>query len=81
MVNIDGDVVVDNIGEYEPGEGKVLLQGFNPVSIEGGSTLKVSAVPSNQSTVRPLRNYILNLDTDISFAQSQIDYQQTELTL
>lgn len=81
LVNIDGDVELDNIGEYDTGTGKVLLQGFNPVTIEGGSILKVSVTPTNQSTIRPLRNYIIDLDTELSFAQSQIDYQNTQLTL
>ena len=81
IVNIDGDVEVDNIGEYDTGTGKVLIQGFNPVSIEGGIVLKISVTPNNQSTIRPLRNYILDLDAGLSFAQSQIDYQNTQLTL
>jgi hypothetical protein len=81
LVNIDGDVELDNIGEYDTGTGKVLLQGFNPVSIEGGSVLKVTATPTNQSTLRPLRNYIIDIDPELSFAQSQIDFQNTQLTL
>ena len=81
LVNIDGDVELDNIGEYDTGTGVVLLQGFNPVSVEGGSVLKVSATPTNQSTIRPLRNYIIDIDPELSFAQSQIDYQNTQLTL
>jgi hypothetical protein len=81
LVNIDGDVELDNIGEYDTGTGRVLLQGFNPVSIEGGSVLKVTATPTNQSTLRPLRNYIIDIDPELSFAQSQIDYQNTQLTL
>ena len=41
MVDIDGNVQVDNIGSYETGTGKVSLVGFNPTTIEGGSTLKI----------------------------------------
>ena len=82
LVNIDNEVEIDNIGEYNQDTGVVLLQGFNPTELEGGSSeLKISVTPANQSTIRPLRNYVIQLDEDLSFAQSQIDYQNTVLTL
>ena len=81
LVDINGNVQVDNIGDYDTGNGRVTLTGFNPVTVEGGTVMKVSVTPTNQSTIRPLRNYTLNLDTGLSFAQSQIDYQNTQLTL
>ena len=81
MVDIDGNVQVDNIGSYETGTGKVSLVGFNPTTIEGGSTLKISVTPNNESTIRPLRNFTLNLDTDALVATAQIDFQNTQLTL
>lgn len=81
IVDIDGNIQVDNVGEYNASNGTILLQGFNPSAIEAGSTLKISVVPTNQSTVRPLRNYILDLDAEVSFAQSQLDYQETRVTL
>jgi len=82
LVNIDNEVEIDNIDEYNQDTGIVLLQGFNPTELEGGSSeLKISVTPANQSTIRPLRNYVIQLDEDLSFAQSQIDYQNTVLTL
>lgn len=81
IVNNDGGIEVDNVGQYTSSTGTVLIQGFNPTSIEGGTELKISATPVNQSTVRPLRNFILELDQDLSFAQAQIDYQETRLTI
>ena len=81
MVDIDGNVQVDNIGSYETGTGKVSLVGFNPTTIEGGSILKISVTPNNESTIRPLRNFTLNLDTDALVATAQIDFQNTQLTL
>jgi len=81
MVDIDGNVQVDNIGSYETGTGKVSLVGFNPTTIEGGSTLKISVTPNNESTIRPLRNFTLDLDTDALVATAQIDFQNTQLTL
>lgn len=81
VVNIGGDIEIDNIGQYDAANGTVLLEGFNPTSIEGSTELKVSATPSNQSTIRPLRNYLFELDDQLSFAQAQIDYQTTAVTL
>jgi hypothetical protein len=81
VVDIEGNIQVDNIGSYTPETGTVNIVGFNPTSIEGTSQVKISAVPTNQSTVRPLRNYILNIDTTNSITSAQIDYQETRLTL
>lgn len=81
VVNIDGVIEVDNVGQYTADTGTVLIQGFNPTAIEGGDQLKLSATPVNQSTVRPLRNYILDLDEEVSFSQAQVDYQETRLTI
>ena len=81
MVNINGDTEVDNIGNYSTTDGVVELAGFAPTAIEGSTELKISATPANQSTVRPLRNYVLTLDTDLSYATAIIDTQDTKLTL
>ena len=81
IINADGGVEIDNIGTYTPDTGVVQLEGFNPTSVEGGSDIKLSVVPANQSTVRPLRNYILKLDDQLSTALAQIDYQNTQTTL
>lgn len=81
IVNLDGTVKVDNVGEYNDTTGTILIQGFNPTSVIGGTELKISAVPVNQSTIRPLRNYILDIDSEVLEATAQIDYQETRLTL
>lgn len=81
IINADGGVEVDNIGTYTPDTGVVQLVGFNPTSIEGGTQIKIKVTPANQSTVRPLRNYILKLDTQLSTALATIDYQNTQTSL
>lgn len=81
IINADGGVEVDNIGTYTPDTGVVRLEGFNPSSVEGGAEIKISVLPANQSTVRPLRNYVLNIDTQLSTALAQIDYQNTQTSL
>lgn len=81
IINADGGVEIDNIGTYNPATGVVQLEGFNPTSVEGGTDIKLSITPANQSTVRPLRNYVLKLDDQLSSALAQIDYQNTQTSL
>ena len=54
--------------------------GFAPTAIEGDA-IKFSATPANQSTVRPLRNFILDIDKTKSQATGIIDNQNTLTTL
>lgn len=70
-------VEVDNVGYYDIG-GKVVLEGFNPTIIAGGTQLKISVVPANESTIKPLRNYILQLDPEALTSRAQADYQEGE---
>lgn len=70
------EVIIDNIGEYTPSTGVVELTAFNPEAATN-DIIKISAVPANESTIRPLRNYIIDIDSGLSFAKAQIDYQNT----
>ena len=56
---------------------------FSALAVEdiGSVVLKVSVVPANTSTIRPLRNYIINLDDDALSAKSVIDLQSTRVLL
>lgn len=80
VVNLGGGVLVTNVGSYTPSTGKVLLEGFAPTAFDGDQ-LKVSVIPANQSTIRPLRNYIIDIDESTSFATAQIDYQNINTRL
>ena len=82
IVNSLGSVEIDNIGSYEPLTGTVNITGFAPTAITAGTNyIKLTCTPANESTVRPLRSYILDLDEDTSFATSVVDRQRTEITL
>jgi hypothetical protein len=60
----------------------VKLIGFSLNSIVGGlGYIRLSAVPANPSTITPLRNYILNIDTSRSFASGSLDYGKTQVAL
>lgn len=81
-VTADGEVVVTNIGSYNATAGTVKVSGLNPSSILGSfSYIKISVKPANQSTIKPLRNYILALDEEESFSSSTLDYQDIKATL
>lgn len=82
IVDVDGNIQVNNVGTYDPLSGTVKLVGFAPNSISGGSSyIRISAVPANSSTITPLRNYILNIDTSRSFASGSLDYGKTQVAL
>jgi hypothetical protein len=82
VVDTTGSPVVDNIGSYNDKAGTVTLTGFSPEQITSGNPfIKVSATPANQSTIRPLRNYIIRLDQDVSFASGSIDRQTLQVSL
>ena len=82
ILNSGGEVEVDNIGNYEALTGIVTLNAFAPVSITAGTNyIKVSAVPANQATVAPLRQYILDMDLDPTFANGTIDRQTLSAAL
>ena len=80
VVDLDGTVQVDNIGSYNAAAGTVSLVGFAPSALQG-TTLDISVVPANQSTIRPLRNFILDIDNVKSVPIAQLDFQNTLVTL
>jgi hypothetical protein len=81
IINADTFIVeADNIGTYTPTTGKIQINGLNPSAVQG-DYLRVSAVPANQSTVRPLRNFIISLDPNVTSSRAVIDYQITEVSL
>jgi len=80
IVNPQGDILKDNVGDYNPTTGRLSLTFFAPESYTGNA-IKFSVVPANQSTVTPLRNYIIDLDQSRSFAEANVDYQETRVSL
>ena len=80
VVKGDGTPLQDNVGSYNSASGKVNVAGLNISAFEGDA-IKFSAVPANQSTIKPLRNYILKFDSVLSKATGNIDYQNTAVTL
>ena len=65
LVNQSSQVVIDNLGSYNT-NGTVNIEGLTINSMVG-STFKLKAVPANESTITPLRNYIIDNDIDDSY--------------
>ncbi len=80
IIDNDGAIQVDNIGSYDAGTGTVSLVGFNPSALQTPN-LQISVVPANQSTIRPLRNFVLDIDNVKSIATAQLDFQNTLVSL
>jgi len=65
LVNTSGQVVIDNLGSYNT-NGTVNIEGLT-INSMSGATFKLKAVPANESTITPLRNYIIDNDINDSF--------------
>ena len=74
------NIVKDNIGNYNAGTGKVTIAGLNTSSFTG-EFVKITAVPADTGTVKPLRNHILKLDIAKTSAIGTIDNQNTKTIL
>lgn len=81
IVDVESNVVVDNIGQYFPITGEVRIVGFAPQSIQTGTVINLTVIPANQSTIRPLRNYILDLNSSLTSARGVLDHQTTVAAL
>jgi len=80
IVSVDGTVENDNVGSYNQDTGTVSLVGFKPSSIDG-SFISLTVTPANQNTIRPLRNYILDIDTSTSTSRALLDFQNTQVSI
>ena len=80
IYDLAGNVLQDNAGQYNAATGVVEILGFNPQKLLFGTDyVKVSVFPENQSFVKPLRNYVLDIDTNNSSASALLDRQTTTL--
>jgi len=81
LINAEtNDVIRDNIGSYNPATGVISFVGLNVSAFEG-ENIKVSVTPADENTIKPLRNYILKVDTSKSSANGVTDFQNTAVTL
>ena len=80
IINTSEGIEVDNIGSFDSKSGRVDLVGFKPTAVEGGE-IKISARPANESTIRPLRASVIDIDPIASKANAVLDYQEIQASL
>jgi hypothetical protein len=67
------EIIVDNIGSYDPIAKSVQIVSLKPSGISGAANyIKISAVPANQSFITPTLNDILKYDAEASSVQPVI---------
>ena len=80
IVDLNGNILLDDVGQYTPSSGKVNINSFQPSAmISGSNIIKIKATPADDGTIKPLRNYILTLDTTKSSATAEVDNQTVSL--
>ena len=80
VFDLDDNILVDNVGNYDITSGKVSFVGFQPTRLLSGSNdLKITVVPKDDSSIKPLRNYILKLSTEKSSSSAILDRQTATL--
>lgn len=80
VFDLDDNILVDNVGNYDVSSGKVSFVGFQPTRLLSGSNeIKITVVPADDSSIKPLRNYILKLSTETSSASAVLDRQTATL--
>ena len=80
IVTSGGVVALDDVGSYNATSGVVTITGLN-ISAFTGDVIKVFVTPANQSTIKPLLNYILDIDTTRSTVTTIIDKQDINAIL
>ena len=79
---VNDSIVQDNIGSYNQSTGVVTLTGFGGgITSYQGDTIKISVTPANQQTIKPLRNYILELDPAFTTVAGTVDTTNTKTSL
>lgn len=81
LFTLDGELAFGNVGHYDQANGQVLIKSLEVETNLRPVSIKVSAIPANSSTIRPLRNYIIELDESVSTTRAMIDEGTTKVTL
>ena len=82
LVDINNVVKVPNVGSYDAAKGIVSISSLR-IDENGyvGTGIKISAVPANQSTLNPLRNYTVTLDESLSSTTGYADAGATKVII
>ena len=82
LLDLNEVVKIANIGTYNAAKGQVEIRSLL-VDKDSyiGDGIKISVLPANQSTISPLRNYIITQDEDLSTVLSNVDRGEVKVTL
>ena len=80
------DVIVSLVATPEPDEfvfnsNEEPPETYGAITAAPASLIDISITPANQSTIRPLRNYILDIDTTTSTSRAVLDFQNTVVSI
>ena len=74
IIDINSNVIVDNVGSYDPTTGTVSLTEFLPESIvSGDSFISINVVPRDDSVFKPLRNTLITIGSNIANGIPDVD--------
>ena len=69
IVDLEGTVLVDDVGSYNPSSGTVFLSSFSPESITSGEDfISITAIPADDSVFKPLRNTLITIGNNVTTA-------------
>ena len=73
IVDVDGNVIVSNIGSYQPETGEVTILNLNTQSLlSANNYIKIFATPANESVVESKFKNLLIFDESESFVKSVV---------
>ena len=73
IVDVDGNVIVSNIGSYQPETGEVTILNLNTQSLlSANNYIKIFAIPANESVVESKFKNLLIFDESESFVKSVV---------
>jgi hypothetical protein len=83
LVNSAGtEIVQRNVGSYSPASSRITIDSLTIQGLQPNRTkIKVIAVPRNQRVIRPIRNYTIGLDNDLTIIEPNIDFETTRVAL
>ena len=71
MVDVDGNIVISNIGSYDPTNGTVTILGLDVQStLNSNNYIKVFATPANQSVIESINSNLLQYDATESVVKA-----------
>jgi len=74
VVDVDGNILVTNVGYYTPSKGTVNLTGFTLTSISSGNDfLRIITCPADDNNIKPLRNHVIGLGFNIVRAADDVN--------